>query len=92
MNDHDLSALSVVISNLHWRYSGVTATNRAVAPLVVVFTEDTPLNLIERIEGGDYPEEAVGREVVETAAGSVLLVDLLAGHSTSRFVDRSLRR
>jgi mannosyltransferase len=26
------SALTVIIPNLHWRYSGVTATNRAVAP------------------------------------------------------------
>jgi mannosyltransferase len=26
------SALAVIIPNLHWRYSGVTATNRAVAP------------------------------------------------------------
>jgi mannosyltransferase len=28
----DLSGLSVVIPNLHWRYTGVTATNRMVAP------------------------------------------------------------
>lgn len=27
-----LSEIEVVIPNLHWRYSGVTATNRAVAP------------------------------------------------------------
>ena len=32
MDDRALSELSVVIPNLHWRYSGVTATNRAVAP------------------------------------------------------------
>ena len=34
MDDQNLSELSVVIPNLHWRYSGVTATNRAVAPLI----------------------------------------------------------
>jgi mannosyltransferase len=34
MDDQTLSELSVVIPNLHWRYSGVTATNRAVAPLI----------------------------------------------------------
>src|SRR5436309_2020434 len=34
MNDQDLSGLSVVIPNLHRRYSGVTATNRAVAPRI----------------------------------------------------------
>src|SRR5262245_40904406 len=32
MNPGDLSELSVVVPNLHWRYSGVTATNRMVAP------------------------------------------------------------
>src|SRR4029079_13457593 len=32
--DSDLSGLSVVIPNLHWRYSGVTATNRMVAPRI----------------------------------------------------------
>src|SRR5438105_3122206 len=32
MDDRQLSELSVVIPNLHWRYSGVTATNRVVAP------------------------------------------------------------
>src|SRR5712671_1337154 len=32
MNSRDLSDLSVIIPNLHWRYSGVTATNRMVAP------------------------------------------------------------
>ena len=32
MDDQALSELSVVIPNLHWRYSGVTAANRSVAP------------------------------------------------------------
>jgi mannosyltransferase len=32
MDDNDLSELSVIIPNLHWHYSGVTATNRMVAP------------------------------------------------------------
>ena len=34
MDSQDLSGLSVVVPNLHWRYSGVTATNRMVAPRV----------------------------------------------------------
>src|SRR5215470_8619510 len=29
-----LDAIEVIIPNLNWRYSGVTATNRAVAPLI----------------------------------------------------------
>src|SRR5438876_7507781 len=32
MKSRDLDDVNVVIPNLHWRYSGVTATNRAVAP------------------------------------------------------------
>src|SRR5262245_26759645 len=34
MDSEDLSGLLVVVPNLHWRYSGVTATNRMVAPRV----------------------------------------------------------
>jgi mannosyltransferase len=32
MDDQSLAGLEVIIPNLHWRYSGVTATNRMIAP------------------------------------------------------------
>jgi mannosyltransferase len=32
VDDQALSDLEIVIPNLHWRYSGVTATNRMIAP------------------------------------------------------------
>jgi mannosyltransferase len=32
MDEGALTGLTVIIPNLHWRYSGVTATNRAIAP------------------------------------------------------------
>jgi mannosyltransferase len=32
MDDQALRELKVVVPNLHWRYSGVTATNRMIAP------------------------------------------------------------
>jgi mannosyltransferase len=32
MDDRSLAEIEAVIPNLHWRYSGVTATNRMVAP------------------------------------------------------------
>ncbi len=58
--------------------------------LVVFFDEDTPRKLIERlrpdilVKGADYRiEEVVGREIVEAYGGSVCLVDILAGHSTT---------
>jgi len=64
--------------------------------LVVVFEEDTPLELIKRVrpavlvKGADYRrEEVIGRDVVEAADGDVILVDLVPGHSTTGLVRRS---
>ena len=64
--------------------------------LVVVFEEDTPLELINRVrpgvlvKGGDYRiEQVVGRDVVEEAGGDVLLVSLVPGQSTTGLVRRS---
>jgi D-beta-D-heptose 7-phosphate kinase/D-beta-D-heptose 1-phosphate adenosyltransferase len=64
--------------------------------LVVVFDEDTPLKLIQRVrpkvlvKGADYKrEQVVGREVVEAQGGEVILVDLVPGHSTSETIRRS---
>jgi D-beta-D-heptose 7-phosphate kinase / D-beta-D-heptose 1-phosphate adenosyltransferase len=67
--------------------------------LVVVFEQDTPLDLIRRVrpivlvKGGDYRrEEVVGHELVESAGGEVILIDLLPGFSTSRIVQKSRAR
>jgi D-beta-D-heptose 7-phosphate kinase/D-beta-D-heptose 1-phosphate adenosyltransferase len=64
--------------------------------LVIIFTEDTPLELIKRVKptvlvkGGDYkPDQVVGRELVEKLGGKVVLVDLVQGHSTTRIVEKS---
>ncbi len=64
--------------------------------LVVVFDQDTPLDLIARIEptvlvkGGDYSrEQVVGGDMVESWGGQVILVDLVPGHSTSDMVKRT---
>jgi D-beta-D-heptose 7-phosphate kinase/D-beta-D-heptose 1-phosphate adenosyltransferase len=64
--------------------------------LVVVFDEDTPLELIKRVrpavlvKGADYSRDnVVGREVVENAGGDVILVDLVPGHSTTAMVRRA---
>jgi D-beta-D-heptose 7-phosphate kinase/D-beta-D-heptose 1-phosphate adenosyltransferase len=64
--------------------------------LVVVFEEDTPINLITEIKpsvlvkGGDYTrEQVVGHEIVEAHGGEVLLVDVLQGHSTTSLVQRA---
>jgi D-beta-D-heptose 7-phosphate kinase/D-beta-D-heptose 1-phosphate adenosyltransferase len=64
--------------------------------LVVVFEEDTPLELIKRVrpavlvKGADYKrDEVVGREVVEKSGGDVILVELVPGHSTTAIVKRA---
>jgi D-beta-D-heptose 7-phosphate kinase/D-beta-D-heptose 1-phosphate adenosyltransferase len=57
---------------------------------VVVFDEDTPLALIETllpdilVKGADYTvDTVVGADVVQKAGGRVVLVDLVAGKSTT---------
>jgi D-beta-D-heptose 7-phosphate kinase / D-beta-D-heptose 1-phosphate adenosyltransferase len=64
--------------------------------LVAIFEQDTPIELITKIKpsvlvkGGDYTrEQVVGYEIVEACGGEVLLVDILAGHSTTSLVDRA---
>jgi D-beta-D-heptose 7-phosphate kinase / D-beta-D-heptose 1-phosphate adenosyltransferase len=67
--------------------------------LVIIFGQDTPLELIKRVKptvlvkGGDYrPDQVVGRELVESLGGKVVLVDLVPGFSTTRIVEKSRSR
>ena len=64
--------------------------------LVVVFDEDTPEKLIERVKptvlvkGSDYKrEDVVGHAIVEALGGEVILIDLVPGQSTSAMVERT---
>jgi D-beta-D-heptose 7-phosphate kinase/D-beta-D-heptose 1-phosphate adenosyltransferase len=64
--------------------------------LVIVFDEDTPEKLISRVKpmvlvkGADYThDQVVGREIVESLGGEVILIDLVPGHSTSSMVERT---
>jgi D-beta-D-heptose 7-phosphate kinase/D-beta-D-heptose 1-phosphate adenosyltransferase len=64
--------------------------------LVVIFAEDTPLKLIERIKpsvlvkGGDYTrEQVVGHEIVTANGGEIVLVEIMPGHSTTSLVKRA---
>jgi len=65
---------------------------------VVVFEEDTPLDLIREVgpdvlvKGGDWaPEDIVGREVVEARGGEVVTVPFVPGTSTTGIVERIRR-
>ena len=62
---------------------------------VVLFTEDTPLELITALQpdilvkGGDYRlEEIVGREVVLARGGAVQVIPLVPGYSTTALLAR----
>jgi D-beta-D-heptose 7-phosphate kinase/D-beta-D-heptose 1-phosphate adenosyltransferase len=62
---------------------------------VVIFAEDTPIDLIETLEpdvlvkGADYSlEKIVGADFVTKRGGRVLRAELLTGHSTSDTVKR----
>ncbi len=64
--------------------------------LVTLFEEDTPVELIRAVrphvlvKGGDYTKDTVvGREIVEAYGGEVVIVETLAGQSTTKLVERS---
>src|SRR5947209_9550380 len=82
------------IQDVDWR-ADVLGALEAV-DLVVVFEEDTPLELIRQVrpavlvKGSDYAKkDVVGHDIVEANGGEVVLVDLVPGHSTSSMVARS---
>jgi D-beta-D-heptose 7-phosphate kinase/D-beta-D-heptose 1-phosphate adenosyltransferase len=64
---------------------------------VVLFNEDTPLELLKAIKpdvlckGGDYrgKEEVVGWEVVESCGGKVALINLVEGRSTTKTIEKA---
>jgi D-beta-D-heptose 7-phosphate kinase/D-beta-D-heptose 1-phosphate adenosyltransferase len=67
----------------------------APVDLVVLFGEDTPLDLIRAlrpdvlVKGADYSiDQVVGADLVTGWGGKVVLVDLQAGHSTSGTIRR----
>ncbi len=62
---------------------------------VVVFPEDTPADIIRRIEpdtlvkGADWPaDQIIGRDIVEARGGRVVVVPVEPGYSTSSIVER----
>lgn len=59
--------------------------------LVVLFEEDTPYNLIAKLQpnflvkGGDYqPEKIVGADIVLSIGGEVLSLPFIEGYSTTK--------
>ena len=72
----------------------MTASMRFVTA-VMLFDEDTPYRLIERIQpdvlvkGGDYQEkDIVGADVVRNKGGEVVSVDFTDGFSSSKIIEK----
>jgi D-beta-D-heptose 7-phosphate kinase / D-beta-D-heptose 1-phosphate adenosyltransferase len=67
----------------------------AFVDAVVLFAEDTPLELIKHIrpdilvKGADYRlDQVVGHDIVASYGGKVVLVNLIPDSSTTRIIDR----
>jgi D-glycero-beta-D-manno-heptose 1-phosphate adenylyltransferase len=63
--------------------------------LIVMFDEDTPLNLIDflkpdfLVKGGDWEvEKIVGHDVVAANGGKVISIPLLEGFSTTKLIEK----
>ncbi|HYF50571.1 MAG TPA: D-glycero-beta-D-manno-heptose 1-phosphate adenylyltransferase, partial [Planctomycetota bacterium] len=82
------------VNNEHDRARIIAA--QACVDAVVLFGEDTPLELIKSVKphvlckGADYQskQDVVGWDVVEANGGRVELIDLVEGRSTSRVIEK----
>ena len=69
--------------------------NLAIVDAVVLFKEDTPYELIQRIvpnvlvKGSDYRvEEIIGHDIILENGGSIVPIDLLEGYSTTSIIEK----
>jgi D-beta-D-heptose 7-phosphate kinase/D-beta-D-heptose 1-phosphate adenosyltransferase len=67
----------------------------ACVDAVTLFDEDTPAVLIGAllpdvlVKGGDYaPDQVIGREVVESHGGRLVLIPFISGRSTTALLQR----
>ncbi|MGE0460425.1 MAG: D-glycero-beta-D-manno-heptose 1-phosphate adenylyltransferase [Vicinamibacterales bacterium] len=74
-------------------------TALAAVDAVVIFDEDTPLDIVRALQpdvlvkGADWAADAiVGRDVVEARGGKVVRVPMAEGYSTSAILERLQRR
>ena len=72
-----------------------TLASLSFVDAVVLFEEDTPINLIRIIQpdflvkGKDYkPEEIAGYDIVSAKGGKVITLDLIPGYSSSSLIQK----
>jgi D-beta-D-heptose 7-phosphate kinase / D-beta-D-heptose 1-phosphate adenosyltransferase len=70
----------------------------ASVDLIVIFDEDTPVELIHAmrphllVKGADYRvEDVVGADIVKALGGEVMLAEIIPGYSTSATIARFAR-
>ncbi len=70
-------------------------SNLAIVDLVIVFEEDTPLELIKTllpdilVKGGDYTiDQIVGAKEVIAAGGKVIINPIVEGYSTTGLIEK----
>jgi len=75
---------------------GIVLASMAAVDLVLLFDEDTPIELIRAIrpdvlvKGADYRlDQVVGGDLVKAGGGRVMLAELLPGHSTTGTIARA---
>ena len=75
---------------------GIVLASMGAVDLVILFEEDTPIELIRAIrpdvlvKGADYRvDQVVGADVVQAYGGRVMLAELLPGHSTTGTIARA---
>ena len=73
----------------------IVISNLAIVDLVVVFEEDTPLELIKAlmpdvlVKGGYYTlEQIVGAKEVVAAGGKVIINSIVEGYSTTGLIEK----
>jgi len=78
---------------------GTVLASLAAVDLVVIFDEDTPIELIRAlrpdvlVKGADYRvDQVVGADLVQGWGGRVFLADLQQGHSTTATIARMNKR
>jgi D-beta-D-heptose 7-phosphate kinase/D-beta-D-heptose 1-phosphate adenosyltransferase len=73
----------------------IVISNLAIVDLVVVFEEDTPLELIKSllpdvlVKGGDYTiDQIVGAKEVIASGGKVIINPIVEGYSTTGLIEK----
>lgn len=77
-----------------WSSRALLLAAQTYIDAVVLFEEDTPIELIKAIlpdvlvKGGDYtPETVIGADVVKSYGGDIQIVPLVDGFSTTRIIE-----